>query len=514
MLARGAERQQEFAIRRALGASRWRLVRELSVESAIVAILGGVLAFVVIQVLLVLTTVDLPLPKGSFSLEPALNPGALLVASVAVLLSLAVFGLEPALQLTRPTVNADLAGGTATIGLPRSGRQRAFIRWQVAISASFFLVAAILAKVVVVEARHDPGVDVDRLAIATVHFSLLGWDEARARRVLGAAVDSLRQERSIERVAVSSGVPFGMMLTPYSMVTTPDRPFVRGRTDHDAFFITATPDIFRTLGVPILRGRGLTERDDAGAPAVSVVSEATARALFGTSQAIGRQVVVNVWGRPPSRTFTVVGIARDTDSQTLISRTSGTLYVPLAQHYEPNLTVVVRTSGNTTAVARVVQSALRRADLDLGTGAAGPGWILLTGAYLAARIAAALAAALGMLTLILAMVGLYGVQSHIVARRTREVGVRMALGASAPQIERMVLGEGFRPVVEGLVLGAVLGVILRLGARALVHASIQPFDVAAFAVVPIPLFIAAFVACYVPARRAARVDPNTALRHL
>jgi hypothetical protein len=160
------------------------------VESAIVAVLGGVLAFVVIQVLLVLTTVDLPLPRGSFSLEPALNLGALLVASGGVLLSLAVFGLEPALQLTRPTVNADLAGGTATIGLPRSGRQRAFIRGQVAISASFFLVAAILAKVVVAEARHDPGVDVDRLAIATVHFSLLGWDETRARRVLEAAVDS------------------------------------------------------------------------------------------------------------------------------------------------------------------------------------------------------------------------------------------------------------------------------------------------------------------------------------
>ena len=276
-----------------------------------------------------------------------------------------VFGLEPALQLTRTSVNTDLAGGTGTVGVPRTGRQRAFIRWQVAISASFFLVAAILAKVVVAEARHDPGVDIARLAIATVHFNLLGWDEARARRVLGTAVDQLRQERSVESVTVSSGVPFGMTLTPFANVTTPDRPFVTGPERYGGFVVSATPEIFRTLGVPLMRGRGFTDRDDAVAPAVTVVSESTARALFGTSEAIGREVMAQVWGRPPARTFTIVGIARDTDAQTLMSRDSGMLYVPFAQHYEPNLTVVVRTSGNPSAAARVAQSALRRADPDL-----------------------------------------------------------------------------------------------------------------------------------------------------
>ena len=149
------------------------------------------------------------------------------------------------------------------------------------------------------------------------------------------------------------------------------------------------------------------------------------------------------------------------------------------------------------------------------TRPAGPASIVLAGPYFAARIAASLARALGALTLVLAMVGLYGVQAHLVARRTRELGVRMALGASHEHIQRMVLKEGFRPVIEGVVLGMLLAVGARLGLRALVSASIQPIDpVIAFPLVPIPLFIAAFVACYIPARRASRVDPNVALRHL
>ena len=125
-----------------------------------------------------------------------------------------------------------------------------------------------------------------------------------------------------------------------------------------------------------------------------------------------------------------------------------------------------------------------------------------------------LATALGLLTLVLAMVGLYGIQAHVVAQRTREVGVRMALGASVAQIERLVMREGYRPLLQGLFLGLFFGVVVRLLVRAYVNANIQPFDPVAFAMVPIPLVIAASLACYLPARRAARVDPNVALRHL
>jgi putative ABC transport system permease protein len=513
VLSRGAARQREIAVRRALGASRWRLVRELLVESTIVAIIGGAAGLALIRVLLVMASIEVPMRRGTFTLEPDMNLPAVLAASAALLLSLLVFGLEPALQLTRAQVTPDLGGGDAAIGSVRAGRQRAFIRWQVATSATFFLIAAILAKVVALEARHDPGIDMDRLAIATTYLPAQTWDQPRARRVMSAAADILRRERGIESVALSTGVPFGLPGS-WAQATTPDKPFAPTGRYEMADLLASTPEIFRTLGVAIVRGRAFDYRDDAAAPKVMVVSEKAARTFFGTADAIGRQLMVQAWGRPPSETYTIVGVARDTDSGHLMSRGNDTTYVPLAQHYEPRFVILARTTGDPATAAGLIQKAVRLADPDVALSSAGPASTLLSGPYFAARIAASLAGALGGLTLLLSMVGLYGVQAHLVARRTRELGVRMAIGASREHIQRMVLREGLRPVLEGVVLGMLLAVVARLGLRALVSASISPIDPVAFPLVPIPLFIAAFVACYVPARRASRVDPNVALRHL
>ncbi len=244
-----------------------------------------------------------------------------------------------------------------------------------------------------------------------------------------------------------------------------------------------------------------------------VIAERTARAMFGTADAVGRQVMIRMWGWRPVETFTVVGVSRDTDTERLTWRTGDLMYIPLAQHYEPNLVLLAR-ARDPAAGVRVLQSALRRADPDLGTGTAGTGTQLMSGAFVMARVAGVLAAALGALTLILAMVGLYGIESHLVAWRTRELGVRVTLGAATWQLEGMVIREGARPVAEGVVIGLVLGAIARLAIRAIVAAPIQVIDPLAFALVPVPLFVAALVACYLPARRAARVDPNVALRQL
>jgi predicted permease len=514
MLARGALRQQEFAVRRALGASRWRLVREVCIEGALVAMAGGVAAVALLAALLRAASIDIPLPRGVFSLDPELNVPALIAACVALGLSMLVFGLEPALQLTRKNVTVDFAGGAAAVGVPRSRRQQAFIRWQVAVSAGFFLVAAVLVRIVALEATNDTGVDVDRLSLATMHFSAQRMDNARARQTLDEITVQLRQMPGIESVAVASGTPFGMTMTPYALLTTPDRPFVQGVRYQDAYAIASTPEIFKTLGVPIVTGRGFDWRDDAAAPRVMVISERTARSLFGAVNAVGRQLSIQVWGRPPVETFTVVGIARETDTGEATRRNDNVIYFPLAQHFEPNVAIIARTSGDTWDGARAIQSAVRRVDPDLGTGTVGPGTLILAGEFFAARIAASFASALGLLTLAMSMIGLYGIQSHLVARRTREVGLRMAIGASAAQIERMILGEGYRPVVQGLALGLFLGVFVRLLLRAKVNGAIEVFDPLAFAVIPIPLIAAAFVACYLPARRASRIDPNEALRHL
>ena len=289
MLARGTGRQREFAYaaRSARRAGAWsRAVhrkqhRRGAGRRARAAVDPGHLAF---------ATVDIPLPGGDVSIEPRLDGASLAAAGTALLLSLLVFGVEPAFQLTRGAVRGDLTGGDTTVGMPRSGRQRAFIRWQVAISATFLLIAAILAKVVVGELRHDSGVDLDKLSVAVVPFAR-EWDAERSRRVLLSAAENLRRDGTLESVAISSGAPFGITMTPFANLATDERPFTAGDKGAFGFFLSSTPEIFRTLGVRIVRGRAFNDRDDAGAPQVMVLSEKAARDLFGAADPIGRRVL-------------------------------------------------------------------------------------------------------------------------------------------------------------------------------------------------------------------------------
>jgi predicted permease len=516
MLARGAVRRREIAVRRALGASRARVVRELVIESAIVAVLGGALGVVLTRLLLVAGTIEIPMSHGSLTMEPLLNWPALGAAAAAVLLSLLVFGLEPAIQLTRRNVTADLAADAGT-GVPRPRRQRVLIRVQVAIATCLFLVAAIVARTIAAGAAHDPGIALDRLALATVHFPLLGWDEARARRTLDRAVEIAGRHPAIESIAVSAGMPFGGLSTRHVEIATPDAAFAkRPRYADFSVLLPSTPAIFSTLQVPIVRGRAFADRDDAGAPPVAILSELAARRLFGTVDAVGQRILMKTDSRAADvlGPLTVIGIARDTDVQRHMERVQGAVWVPFAQRYSPAVMIAARTSGKPAAAATVMQDALRQADPGFSTTTAGPATALLAGEMVVARFAGALAGTLGFLTLILSMVGLYGIQMHVVASRTREVGLRMALGASIQQIQRMILGQGYRPVIEGVLLGMVFGIIARLALRAAIVARMDVFDPLAFALVPIPLFASALLAAYLPARRAARVDPNVALRHL
>jgi putative ABC transport system permease protein len=516
VLARGAGRQHEIAVRRALGASRGRLVREQCAESLLLATAGGLAAYVVFQGLCVLMDVEfnLVLPMGGrwiLAIRPAPETTALWIATGSLLVSLVVFGLEPALQLTRSRdLRGELAAGVGVLGAPKTRRQRTLLRWQVAISAGFFIVATMFVKYTIAEARHDPGIDLKRLGVAVLNFRTQQWDEARVRRTVDRVVEEARKDQAIEAVSVSTGMPLGlpaMRLTLSQPETaiggTPDR--------YNAVGVAATPSLFKTIGVPILRGRGFDDRDDAAAAPVVVLSEFTARRIFGTSDAVGRPVVVQGHFRV---TATVIGVARDTDVGYVFGESHPVVYLPLAQGYEPFLAIVVRSTGDVAMAVRALRGALRQVDPDLAVEVIGTGRTVLAGASVFLRAAGMTALALGGLTLALAMVGLFGIQSHTVAHRTREIGVRISLGASPSQIQRMVMRDGYRPVVEGLALGLFIGVIGRVIVRAYTDLEVSVVDPWLFFVVPIPLIVAAFCACYFPAHRAAGVDPNVALRHL
>ena len=541
VLARGIARQQEFAIRRAIGASRWRIVREQCTESLIVAALGGTAACGVFMALRVLLDVEVPLADKMFlSFVPTLDGPAVAIAAGALLVSLVVFGLEPAVQLTRDRdLRPEMGTTSGTVGAPKAKRQRSLVRWQVAISTGFFILAALCVRYTIAEARHDSGVELDRLSLATMNFWRQQWNDERASRVVDRLLGELKKDPLVESAAISTGVPFGSSGTQSFSFSTTDKPITEGGTFRWGPGIAATPHVFRTLGIPIVRGRAFDDRDHAGAVPVVVVSEQTARNLFGTVDVVGREMLLkprapvqqkrSVAGKlalstapqtathPDSaRTARIVGVAADTDIGSLFSNRGDVVYMPLEQRVGALTFAIalVRSTSPPSVAVRALREAAVRTDFDLAIESSGTGIGVLGGPTPFLRAGTAFALSLGAITLLLSMVGLYGVQSHGVERRTREIGVRMSFGATAEQIRRLVLKDGYRPVLQGVAIGIIIGFVGRGLVRAFWWEKIDLVDPWMLLAVPVPMVLAAFLACWWPARRAARVDPNVALRHL
>ena len=519
VLARGAARRHELAVRRALGASRAQLILDQLAETSLVALLGGLGAWVVARVLIVwFGSATLPLSTHQIvQLEPVLDWATVSFAAVSMLAALVVFGVAPAWHLSRADIRPALAAEGGGTGHLRWRTKRVLIAVQVMISLSFFLIAAFAARVHVGEHRGPAGIDVERLAIGTLNFSLPPWTETTAREAVERLMTlPLASAPGVESIAVTSGMPFGLF-TPIADLSTPEKPFVPNQwTYPDGVLLAATPSIFATLGVPILRGRALDARDTATAPLVAVVSELTASRVFGTTDVLGRTILIRRFGVVPEtiQSATIVGLAADTDTQERYSRRIGSVYVPLAQRHDANLLLVARARGEPAGIVPAVRSLVRTAHSDLVLAQPRPAEEQVMGAYVVLGIVSRVAAALAILALALSMAGLFGVLSHLVSGRTREMGVRMALGADAGQIHRLVLRDGLRPVVSGLIMGFILGILARWLFLLSYDASITIADALVFALAPVPILASAVFACYWPARRAARVEPNVALRNL
>lgn len=512
VLARGAARQGELAVRMALGASRGRLIREQCAESALLAGAGMIASYVMFRGLSAMMATDYtfvaPMARATLSIRPTLNAPALGVALASMFLALAVFGLEPAVQLTRTLdIRGALAAG-ATGVRPRLRRQRMVIRWQVAVAAGFFIVATMFIRGTIQLARHDPGVEMDRIAVAALNFQNGSWDEDRIRRTIDHVMEEARKDRAIDGMSASTGLPFGVQ--PSLQVTVASLQDVGSQPLAGVPALAATPGIFRTLGIPILRGRGFQDADGPSAARVVVLSELAARRLFGTADAVGRSLLVAC--RDRNRSAEVVGIARDTDVRVLHSDRRPLVYMPLAQQFDAAITLVARSTGDASRAVLALRDAIRRVDPDLAADTIDTGRRAMAGPFELLRSAGMAALYLGGFTLLLSMVGLFGVQSHLVLRRTREIGVRMSLGATATQIKLMVMKDGYRPVVEGLALGLWGGLVGRALVRSYMDVDVSVVDPWMLVITPIPLILAAFCACYLPAARAGRVQPTVALR--
>jgi predicted permease len=523
-LARGSGRASELAVRRALGASRWRLVGELVAESVVVALAGGVAAVWVAQTLVAVIFGAISI-GGSTLMErfdPQLDWRVFAFTAGSAALAFVVSGLAPALRLTRMERAAAVGRWAGAASTVRWRGQRRLIAAQVAISTALFLAAALGVAMVAAAAHDDPGVDLDRLAIASMMLRGPGWTEPRTRTTLDDAVAAASADSAIESAAVAFGLQLGprgsSFVTAAPEGSAPDT----NAGGHNLYFIPGSPRLLAVLGVPVVRGRALSDRDGPGAPPAAVVSERAARLLFGTTDVVDRHFVWRGGLNMPDRTtigrLTIVGVARDTVTGRRASGLDGVVYVAAAQQpltpVPPLVIARHRPDVDGRAAVVALQTAIRKAAPEAPLLGSGTGPQVLAEELQVWRTISRVAVGLGVCALLLTLVGLYGVLTHAVSRRTREMGVRLALGASPRQLLGLVLREGLRPVAIGIAIGLGTGVLLRMGARSLFVNAPAASEPLVFATVSMALLIAGAMACVFPALRAARVDPNVALREL
>jgi predicted permease len=517
MLARASGRRHDLAIRLALGASRSNLVRSLLAESGILAFAGGVVGIGIARIVIVLLGNDIEVLSGLIlHFEPRLDFAALFIAAFAAMLSLIVAGLVPALQSTREDLRSALATDASPGTRPRWRGRRILIAAQVTVSVLLLSITALYVDDVRRQSYHNSGLELERLALAEVDFTAQGYEEARVRQIANVVLEQMERRPDVDAAAVSSGLPVGVT-TPGCMLESPGT-----KRWVTASFVAGTPGIFRTLGVHIVRGRAFDNSAANGSDQVIVVNETTARQLFGTIDAVGREfkLVRSRWvgeKEHPMETMRIIGVAADSDSGSVGQRTSGVVYLPFDQHYEGRLVFSVRARNNSEMLVGALRRTLRSIDSEAAIIQAGTGSAIAGPSVVYAQIMAGIAGTLGCLALVLALAGLYGVLSHVVSRRTWEIGVRMTLGARRSGVIRMVLWDGLRPVVLGILIGSIVGIaaqkLIRPQFRPLAEL-LPPQNIAVLVAVPLLLLVVASIACLLPARRAASINPNSALREL
>lgn len=511
MLARSAARQKEIAIRTALGAGRWQLVRQLIVESMLLAALGGAagigLAFVGIDLLAALTPQDIP-RLGTVGIDTTV----LIFALAASVLTGMMFGLIPALRVSRADLHHTLKqGGRVEVQGGGDAFRRMLVTAEVSVAVLLVIGAGLLIKSFWNLQQIDPGFDSSR----TMNFRV-GLPEAtyqEAYQVLNF------QDQVIERVGGLAGVQSVAFAYDHPLDATWGDAFrIEGRPEPEpgrlpgAWLRPISPDYFRTAGIEVLRGRPLTETDDLDHPGAVVVNEAFVRRYFPDEEPLGRQLrLQSHWRFETPTVFEIVGIARDVRFLGPDTEPAPAYYRPFKQFPDPFMQVLVRTEADPMSFVNPVREAIWSIDPDLPVGSVTTMAQHYSNAIAQPRFNMLLLALFGGLALLLASVGVYGLLSYHVAQRTQEIGIRMALGAQIRDVVRLVVGEGLWLTGIGVVVG-LAGAVALTRVMANLLFGVSPIDVPTFALVAAFLAAVALLASYVPARRATRVDPMIALR--
>jgi predicted permease len=508
LLARALARRKEVAIRLAIGAGRGRLIRQLLTESLVLAILGGVFGLLIaIWTANLLVSFQPPI-MFQLTLDLGIDGRVLAFTFLVSVLAGVFFGLAPALQATKPELIPALKDELDNVG----GRRRRFglrdslVVAQVAISLVLLIGAGLFVRSLISAQDIDPGFERERVAIIMLSPSIAAYEDSRARDLLSSVVERARTLPGVEGAALASRMPLGVSLNTNELfvegVATPEgeAPSI------DA--VTVSSGYFDVMGIPLLQGRDFQEQDDESAPRVAIVSDAAARRFWPGENPIGKRLRL---GSPEGELREIVGVARDTKVRTLGEKPRPYLYLPHLQRHRGFMALVTRTSGD----PKPMLSTLRREILLVDEGMPIMESKTMTehlGIMLfAPRIGGILLGVFGGLGVLLATIGLYGVVSYAAAQRTREVGIRVALGARPGDVMQLVVGRGMMLVGVGVVIGLVLAFAAALPLGSLLY-GVSVSDPVTFVGITLLLAGVAFVATMVPALRAARLDPMVALR--
>ncbi|HEX2190404.1 MAG TPA: ABC transporter permease [Longimicrobiaceae bacterium] len=512
LLVRGSARAQELAVRAALGAGRGRLVRQLLTESGVLALLGGVLgvafAWAAVRALVALAPPELP-RREMIGVDARVLAFALAATAAAALLA----GLFPALLAARGDPGGWLRGGrrTGSAGPGVQALRHGLVVGQVGLAILVVAGAGLLVRSLATLQGVEMGFDTERLLVVQTALP----PELLPERAQQVAL----QEAMVERVAALPGVAAAASL--------PSRPF-SGRGGWSAMysgegqapgeqstnpwvsFEVVGPGYFRTLEVPLRRGRVFDERDREDAPRVAVVSEAVARHTWPGEDPVGRRIKLGPHDAP-GEWHTVVGVVGETRYREL-TEPQPSLYLPVRQFPGPvPMSLAVRTRADPAGVLPQLRRALREVHPELAVVGGGPMRELLAAPLARPRFGTLLLGAFAAVTLLLAAVGIYGVMAAAVRQRTREIGIRLALGATAGEVRGAVLRQGMRLALLGCAVGIAGALLGTRALRSLLY-GVSPTDPATFAAVAGLILASAALACWLPARRAARVDPVNALR--
>jgi putative ABC transport system permease protein len=513
MLARASGRQREIALRAALGASRWRIIRQLLTESVIVALAGGAVGILI----------------GFWGIDAlrAANPGeaakyapgwyqlGINFPTLAFTLGLSlfsgiVFGLAPALQVSKPNLNDSLKEGSRQTSGSSHYLRSSLVVFEVALSLMLLVGAGLLARSFLSLLKTDPGFNPDN--VLTLNLVLPGAkyrEQPQRAAFYNDLVQRVKAYPGVESAAAVNYLPLGGANSSDSYLVE-GVPEPAPGDENEGRYRVCTPDYFRTMGIPLLKGRSFTDQDKAGTTPVVVVNETLARKHWAGEDPIGKRI--RFYG-PPERMqwMEIVGVVEDVKHELNLPVTPE-YYLPHAQDPWNAMVLVARTRVEPGSLASALRQQVWAIDKDQPVFDIRTMQEVRSTSVALYSFSSVMLAIFAAVALVLASVGIYGVMAFAVTQRTQEIGIRMALGARALDVLKLVVKHGMKLAVLGIVIGlAGSWAITRFMEKLLVD--VQPTDLLTFSVVSVFLLLSAFVACYLPARRATKVDPLQALRH-